>query len=167
MIAIEVTFATPRFEGEFLAPLLCSTLGYKESAFIPVCATIWTTNRGTLLCAFACTWWFWTCKLRGRGEERNSFNDANEKENVYKAYSLIVMIVCKWYDITRGQINTINHLVQGINNKIKGKLNKFVQTTIQLFNAIFYFLIFFFFYWCYVFPWNSTIDFHLIYLILQ
>ena len=101
------------------------------------------------------------------GEERNSFNDANEKENVYKAYSLIVMIVCKWYDITRGQINTINHLVQGINNEIKGKLNKFVQTTMQLFNAIFFFWYFFFFYWCYFYPWNSTIDFHLIYLILQ
>ena len=76
--------------------------------------------------------------MRGRGEERNSFNDANEKENVYKSYSLIVMIVCKWYDIKRGQINTINHFVPGINNKIKGKLNKFVQTTMQLFNAIFF-----------------------------
>ena len=39
--------------------------------------------------------------------------------------------------------------------------NKFVRTTMRLFNAIF-FSIFFSFYWCYLFPLNCTIDFQLI-----
>ena len=37
---ITVTFARPFFEGENYALFPCYTLGNKEAAFIPVCATI-------------------------------------------------------------------------------------------------------------------------------